>query len=93
MAAFNTNDIEKQVAQLAVSIFAGFLSDERLVDTKSFDLTPLRGLEFGHFETVKPGEVLDFSLGKSFLFFCWPRKFVRCNDVRKWSHYIFRAVH
>ena len=50
-------------------------------------------LEFGHFETVKPGEVLDFSLGKSFLFFCWPRKFVRCNDIRKWSHYIFRAVH
>src|ERR1700724_1777721 len=31
------------------------------------------------FREVKPGEVLDFSLGKSFLFFCWPRKFVRCN--------------
>ena len=49
-------------------------------------------LQFGHFETVKPGEILDFSLGKSFLFFCWPRDFVRCSDVRKWSHYIFRAV-
>ena len=44
------------------------------------------------FETVKPGEILDISLGKSFLFFCWPRSFVRCSDVRKWSHYIFRAV-
>src|ERR1700674_4514798 len=53
----------------------------------------LRALQFGHFETVKPGEILDFSLGKSFLFFCWPQKFVRCNDIRKWSHYIFRAVH
>ena len=49
-------------------------------------------LQFGHFETVKPGEILDFSLGKSFLFFCWPRSFVRCSDVQKWSHYMFRAV-
>jgi hypothetical protein len=32
----------------------------------------LRGsaLQFGHFETVKPGEILDFSPGKSFSFFC-----------------------
>ena len=52
----------------------------------------LRALQFGHFETVKPGEILDFSPGKSFLFFCWPRIFVRCSDVRKWSHYMFRAV-
>src|ERR1700737_4020896 len=49
-------------------------------------------LQFGHFETVKPGEILDFSLGKTFLFFCWPRSFVRCSDVQKWSHYMFRAV-
>ncbi len=50
-------------------------------------------LQFGHFETVTPGEILDFSLGKSFLvFFCWPRNFVRCSDLRKWSHYMFRAV-
>ena len=49
-------------------------------------------LQFGHFETAKPGEILDFSPGKSFLFFCWPRNFVRCSDVRKWSHYMFRAV-
>src|ERR1700738_2817093 len=51
-----------------------------------------RTLQFGHFETVKPGEILDFSLGKTFLFFCWPRSFVRCSDVQKWSHYMFRAV-
>ena len=49
-------------------------------------------LQFGHFETVNPGEILDFSLGKSFLLFCWPRDFVRCSDVQKWSHYIFRAA-
>ena len=50
------------------------------------------GLQFGHFETVEPGEILDFSLGKTFLFFCWPRSFVRCSDVQKWSHYMFRVV-
>ena len=35
MAAFNTNDIEKQVAQLAVSIFAGF-SQVAINDGKVF---------------------------------------------------------
>src|ERR1700693_941178 len=54
--------------------------------------SPCGALQFGHFETVNPGEILDFSLGKSFLLFCWPRDFVRCSDVQKWSHYIFRAA-
>ena len=32
-------------------------------------------LQFGHFETIKPGEILDFSLGKSFLFFLLASQF------------------
>ena len=35
----------------------------------------LRALQFGHFETVKPGEILDFSLGKTFLFFLLASEF------------------
>jgi len=46
-------------------------------------------LQFGHFEKVTPGKIQDFSLGE---IFCWSRNFVRCNDFRKWSHYMFRAA-
>ncbi len=49
----------------------------------------VRGLQFGHFEKVTPGKIQDFSLGE---IFCWSRNFVRCNDFRKWSHYLFRAA-
>jgi hypothetical protein len=32
-------------------------------------------LQFGHFETVKPGEILDFSPGKKFFIFLLASEF------------------
>ena len=46
-------------------------------------------LEFGHFGKAKAGEIRKFSLVE---IFCWSRKAGACNDLRKWSHYTFRAV-
>jgi hypothetical protein len=36
---------------------------------------PASRLQFGHFEMAKPGEILDFSPGKSFLFFLLASEF------------------
>ena|SRR6516164_2516224 len=46
-------------------------------------------LQFGHFRKVKAGKMRKFSLVE---IFCWSRKVGACNDLRKWSHYTFRAV-
>ncbi len=37
--------------------------------------TGWKPLQFGHFETVKPGEILDFSPGESFWFFLLASEF------------------
>jgi hypothetical protein len=41
---------------------------EKITQGKPYAFMPLRGLQFGHFKTVKPGEILGFCQVKVFVF-------------------------